>query len=62
MLRMSIEDDGCGFDPDEAIADGGHFGLDFMQQRAAELGGGLRVESGVGAGTRVVVEVPGQER
>jgi PAS domain S-box-containing protein len=63
IIQMSIEDDGCGFDPDEAIApSGGHFGLDFMRQRAAELGGRLRVESEVGAGTRVVVEVPCQER
>jgi PAS domain S-box-containing protein len=59
-LRMSVEDDGCGFDLDGAVA-GGHLGLDLMRQRAAELGGGLRLESGSGAGTRVVVEVPCRE-
>jgi signal transduction histidine kinase len=57
-LRMSIEDDGCGFDPELAAAAGGsHFGLDFMAERAAELGGRLRVEPAAGHGTRVVVEV-----
>ena len=58
IVQMSIEDDGCGFDPDR-VADGdrsmdagdGHFGLDVMRERAGELGGSLRVESAPGRGT-----------
>jgi signal transduction histidine kinase len=57
VLWMSVEDDGCGFDPEQAAAGGSHFGLDFMRERAAEVGGRLRVEPASGRGTRVVVEV-----
>lgn len=54
-----IEDDGIGFDvsaiqPDED----GRFGLRFMRERAAELGGELEVRSVPDEGTRVVVRVP----
>jgi len=67
LVRMSIEDNGCGMEPDRLAAferstDGtggaSHFGLDFMRERARELGGVLRIESAAGAGTRVVVEIP----
>jgi PAS domain S-box-containing protein len=54
---MTIQDDGAGFDPTLAAAEG-HFGLKFMRERAAELGGRLEVESAVGEGTRVMVVVP----
>jgi PAS domain S-box-containing protein len=67
-LRMNIADDGCGFDLDllavgarATIPVEGHFGLDSMRQRAAEIGGNLRIETAPGAGTRVVVEVPREE-
>ena len=56
---MSIEDDGCGFDPAHAaLAGGSHFGLESIRARAEELGGDLRIESAPGRGTLVVVEVP----
>jgi len=67
LVRMSIEDNGCGMNPDRLAAferpgDGAggadHFGLDFMRERARELGGVLAIESAPGAGTRIVVEVP----
>lgn len=67
LVRMSIEDNGCGIETDrlaafERPADGAgrasHFGLDFMRERARELGGVLRIESAPGAGTRVVAEIP----
>jgi len=37
---------------------GGHFGLDMMKRRVAEVGGSLDVESTPGAGTRVVARLP----
>jgi signal transduction histidine kinase len=51
-----IEDDGHGFAPSEN-RDGG-FGLSGMRERIALLNGRLEIESGEGAGTTIVVEVP----
>ena len=58
-LRMTVEDDGIGFDPQQVARDGeAHFGLQFMADRAEELGGSLQVTSAPGGGTRVVLEIP----
>jgi signal transduction histidine kinase len=54
---LSIEDDGCGFDLDEA-ATKGRFGLVSMRERAEGLGGRFRIMSGPGRGTRVEVGLP----
>ncbi len=53
-LRLVIEDDGCGFDPDRQPAAGG-FGLLSMQERAARVGAVLSVDSVPEQGTRVAV-------
>lgn len=53
---LVIEDDGRGFDPEDAPGDG--FGLQGMRERVDLLGGTLRVESREGAGTTIAVEVP----
>ncbi|CAM3252059.1 Sensor histidine kinase LiaS [Arthrobacter ulcerisalmonis] len=53
-LRLSIEDNGTGFDP--AAASPG-FGLRSMAARLAEIGGWLDVAS-TGAGTRLTAVVP----
>jgi signal transduction histidine kinase len=57
-LRLSIADDGAGFDPDRA-ANGapkaGGFGLRSMSDRAILLGGSLLVTSQPGTGTEVEV-------
>ena len=59
---MTIQDDGCGFAPDEVeMAGEQHYGLQFMQERAGQLGGSLKIQSAPGAGTRVVLEVPRKE-
>ncbi len=58
-LRLSIVDDGRGFDPaeiDELRTD--HFGLLGMSERARVLGGDMSVHSEPGSGTRVEVTVP----
>jgi signal transduction histidine kinase len=49
---LSIGDDGAGFDPARAAERHG-MGLDLMRERAAELGGELRIESTPGEGTTV---------
>ncbi len=57
--RISVDDNGRGFDPDTKAADTGHhFGLRFMRERAEQIGGTLRVVSVPGQGTRVIVDVP----
>ncbi len=53
---LSISDDGCGFDPHAIGA--GHHGLVGMRERAAFIGGCLRVASQTGRGTRVTVVTP----
>jgi PAS domain S-box-containing protein len=54
-----VEDDGAGFDADEArFAQSGRLGLLGMQERTEMLGGAMIIESSIGAGTTIVVEVP----
>jgi two-component system sensor histidine kinase DegS len=55
-----IEDDGQGFDP-TAIREGA-LGLVGMRERVGLLGGRFEIESSVGAGTTLVVELPVQSQ
>jgi signal transduction histidine kinase len=55
-LRMIVADDGQGFDP-AILAKPQHWGILSMQERAEAAGGCCQVESRLGWGTRVVVEV-----
>jgi signal transduction histidine kinase len=57
-VLFEIHDDGDGFDP--AVGHPGHFGLESMRSRAAELGGLLTIHSTPGRGTVVRVEVPAE--
>jgi signal transduction histidine kinase/ligand-binding sensor domain-containing protein len=60
-LKVSVSDDGHGFDPERAHgAPAGHFGLLGMRERAARVGR-LTIDSRPGAGTRVEVVVPAEE-
>lgn len=59
-LRLSIEDDGPGFDPEAALrprSEGGQ-GLIGLRDRAESIGGSLAIESRSGAGTRIVLTLP----
>jgi len=56
---VTVEDDGRGFDPQQAPqANSRHFGLQTMRERAQSVGGRVTVVSQVGRGTRVVIWVP----
>ncbi len=59
-LRISIEDDGQGFDPAAPVSeeDRKHWGILGIKERAEILGGTARIESAVGKGTRVEVRIP----
>ena len=56
VVRLSVTDDGAGFDPQAAH---GGYGLRSMQDRVRQVGGTVRVTSAPGAGTEVRAEVPG---
>ena len=57
VLKLLIEDDGCGFDAATASPTF-TVGLVGMRERAESVGGQLNVQSAPGSGTRVTVEVP----
>lgn len=59
-LTISVRDDGQGFDPSRiARGDWPKFGLRAMRERAESLGGELKIESAIGAGTTVSARFPG---
>jgi signal transduction histidine kinase len=51
--RLTIEDNGIGFDPDKTVP--GHFGLLNMQERADAIGADLVIDSRPQQGTRVML-------
>ena len=55
-LRLSIADDGVGFDPTRPTLR--HFGLLGMRERAAQLGATLSIDSAPGKGTRLTLLAP----
>jgi signal transduction histidine kinase len=57
--RLRVTDDGKGFDPEQTRRAGRHLGLVSMRDRAASVGGALRIESSPDTGTVVELEVPG---
>jgi signal transduction histidine kinase len=54
-LAISLEDDGCGFDPASALA--GRNGLENMRQRLESVGGKFQLASAPGRGTRIHFDV-----
>jgi len=60
QVRVTIEDDGHGFDPGGTSEKQG-FGLRSMRGRAEAVGGRLEVNSAPGKGTRVIVWMPWQK-
>ncbi|MFF5501504.1 GAF domain-containing sensor histidine kinase [Streptomyces roseolus] len=57
--RLTVADDGRGFDPATVRSAGRHLGLVSMRDRAAGVGGALTVTSAPGEGTTIEMEVPG---
>jgi len=56
-IRVTVEDGGRGFDPEE-IAEKQGFGLRSMRGRVEAVGGCLEVNSTPGKGTQVIIQVP----
>jgi signal transduction histidine kinase len=59
-IVLTVVDDGRGFDPAAKPA-AGHFGLRLIRDTVAEAGGTLRLDSGIGQGTRVELSLPEPE-
>lgn len=53
-IRLQVEDDGVGFI--EGCSDG--FGIRNMRARVQDMGGSLQIDSKLGAGTRLIVDMP----
>jgi signal transduction histidine kinase len=61
-LCVTVEDDGCGFDPAVTGPDGTHEGLDNMRRRMREIGGRIELSSRPGGGTRLELSVTLEEQ
>ena len=61
-VRLTVEDDGIGFDVQAPGAGPDHWGLKGMRERALAVGGTVQIDSSPGAGTRVTAEAPWQAR
>ena len=57
-LRVIVEDDGKGFDPEAAMSKAGHWGFRGMRERARTIGGEFQVETAPGRGSTIQVSVP----
>lgn len=59
QVHITIADDGCGFDFNQFDQNAGnHFGLVFMRERMAQIGGFLKIDSKPGSGTTIRLDVP----
>jgi len=56
-LTFGISDNGNGFDPNTVRTDG-HYGLNFMRERAEQLKGSFLIHSAPGQGTKITIVVP----
>ena len=57
QARLTVADDGAGFDPHQAHQAGG-LGLASIEERVGLLGGRCRIASAPGAGTKIEIAVP----
>jgi len=57
----SVEDDGRGFNVEDALGAGHRLGLFGMRERASYVGGNVEVTSEMGVGTRITAAVPTRE-
>ena len=56
-LEIAVSDDGCGFDTAADFVSSNHLGIQSMRERAAMLGGTVRIASD-SQGTQVFIQIP----
>jgi signal transduction histidine kinase/ligand-binding sensor domain-containing protein len=54
-LRLTVQDDGSGFDPQAAIAKNDHWGMAGMRERAETIGASFVLDTSPGRGTKIEV-------
>jgi signal transduction histidine kinase len=60
-LILEVSDDGAGFDPESRLRElsrENKFGLLSVRERAKSMGGDMRIESGLGRGTKIILSIP----
>lgn len=62
ILRVTIDDNGCGFQPSMHDKSGMRLGIAGMRERLCLIGGELEVESVIDAGTTIFARIPVIER
>jgi two-component system, NarL family, sensor histidine kinase DegS len=56
-LRISVDDNGKGFDP-ESLKESSNLGLKLIRERVEMLGGSFEIDSAIGSGARISFIVP----
>lgn len=56
-INLTVEDDGRGFDPEEARKKKG-LGLSNIDLRVKKLSGRWNIDSGKGKGTTIIIDIP----
>src|SRR4029078_735759 len=64
LVQMTVEDNGCGFDPAIRLNRGNYSGLGLtgMRERVGLVGGTIEIESSQATGTTIYVRVPIEQR
>jgi signal transduction histidine kinase len=57
-LRLTVQDNGSGFDPQAGAAKRGHWGMRGMRERAESIGALFVLDAAPGRGTKIEVVVP----
>jgi signal transduction histidine kinase len=57
QIHLEVADTGAGFDPEQALRDGG-LGLVSMRERMRLVGGELEIQSASGKGTTLLARAP----
>jgi ligand-binding sensor domain-containing protein/signal transduction histidine kinase len=60
-VRLTVEDDGSGFDPESAKEKKDHWGVAGMRERAKQIDAGFTLESARGRGTKIGVSVESRQ-
>jgi len=59
LLGIAVEDDGQGFDINEnSVSSREKYGIRIMEERAEEIGAQIDINSTIGTGTRILLQVP----
>ena len=60
IIRLTIEDNGQGFDP-ESLQESSGLGINLIRERAEMLGGEFEIQSSIGEGAKFILSLPANE-